>query len=165
MLIWKLFLQHIMQKKNVRCNLEIVSSRTHSVSKLSGVFTVRSWLFVKYTAGKLTDNKPNIYTVYQTYIFINILVLASLPKFQYRLGSTLHNYSVCLSWENKGVDYVEVMWHDPDTVIAGWPPGSDEKCHYLQRRGGWRGIENTWWPWCILSPWLRFWRTEIKQKV
>lgn len=89
---------------------------------------------MKYTAGKLTDNKPNIYTVYQTYIFINILVLASLPKFQYRLGSTLHNYSVCLSWENKGVDYVEVMWHDPDTVIAGWPPGSDEKMSLLTKK-------------------------------
>lgn len=34
------------------------------------------------------------------------------------------------------------------------------KCGYLQRRGGWRGIESTWWLKCILSPWLRFWKTK-----
>lgn len=28
-----------------------------------------------------------------------------------------------------------------------------EEVNYLQKRGGWRGIESTWWRWCILSPW------------
>lgn len=76
-------------------------------------------------------------------------------------------YLSFLSWVHKASDKVEVMWHDSDraryapAATAAWPLHSDDvKCDYVQRRGGWRGIESTWWRWCILSPCLRPWKTE-----